>query len=255
MSQQINLFNPEFLQQKKIFTSRTMLLALGVLMAGALALVLVGRHSVGVLQAEAAAGAEQLALKKERQARVIAEFAPRQKSRELEMEIASAEADLASLHDVSKVLGGPALADSRKGFSRYFKALARQGTGDLWLTGVRIGGDGSHITLQGRAMDASLVPAYVTRLTREPAMQGKNFTSLQMNRARLKADVKVDGTVDGKDADDLVQLAPYIDFTLQDAVPERVAAVASTTVSTTASAGAPADAAQVAASIKAEAAK
>ncbi|UOD28857.1 hypothetical protein INH39_25965 [Massilia violaceinigra] len=240
MSQQINLFNPEFLKQKKIFTSGTMLLALGVLVAGALALVMMGRHSVGLLEAEAAAGADQLARKKERQARVIAEFAPRQKSRELETSIASAEADLASLHDVSKVLGGPTLAEARKGYARYFKALARQGTTDLWLTGVRIGGDGHHIGLQGRALDASLVPAYVTRLTREPAMQGKNFSSLQMSRARLK--------VEGKDGDDPGQLAPYIDFTLQDVAPERVAAAP-------AAAPAPADMKQVADSIRAEAAK
>lgn len=238
MSQQINLFNPEFLKQKKIFTSSTMLLALGVLVAGALALVLVGRHRVGALEAEAAAGAEQLAQKKERQARVIAEFVPRQKSKELEMEIAAAEADLASLHDVSKVLGGPLLADARKGYARYFKALARQGTDELWLTGVRIGGDGSRIGLQGRALDASLVPAYVTRLTREPAMQGKNFSSLQMSRARLKAE--------GKEADDPGQLAPYIDFLLQDVAPERVAA---------APAPAPAETTQVANNIKAEIAK
>ncbi|WP_208296487.1 PilN domain-containing protein [Massilia sp. CCM 8734] len=241
MSQQINLFNPEFLKQKKIFTSSNMLLALGVLVAGALAMVMVGRHSTGRLEAEAAAGADQLALKKERQARVIAEFAPRQKSRELELEIARAEADLASLHDVSKVLGGQTLVVARKGYARYFKALARQGGGDLWLTGVRIGGDGHHIGLQGRALDASLVPAFVTRLAREPAMQGKNFSSLQMSRARLQ--------LDGKDAPDPGQMAPYVDFTLQDVAPARVAGAPRAADVT------PPDMKPVAASIKAEAAK
>lgn len=238
MSQQINLFNPEFLKQKKIFTSSTMLLALGVLVAGALVLVLTGRHKVAQLEAQAVDGAEQLELKKKRQAAVIADFLPRQKSKDLEMEIAAAEADLASLHDVSKVLGGPALADARQGYARYFKALARQGTGALWLTGVRIGGDGSRIALQGRALDPSLVPAYVTRLRREPAMQGKNFSSLQMNRARIKGE--------GQEAGEPGQLAPYIDFTLQDVAPERVAAAA---------AGAPPDMKQAGAGIPAEAAK
>jgi hypothetical protein len=241
LSQQINLFNPDFLKQKKIFTSSTMLLALGVLVAGALVLALVGRHRVGALEADAAAGAEQLELKKKRQATVIAEFVLRQKSKELELEIAAAEADLASLHEVSSVLGGAALADARKGFARYFRALARQGTGELWLTGVRIGGAGNHVALQGRALDASLVPAYVTRLRREPAMQGKNFSSLEMSRARIK--------VEGKDADDPGRLAPYIDFMLQDVAPEASAAAAP------AAGAAPAEAQKVAASIKAEAAK
>ncbi|MDQ1816802.1 hypothetical protein RBA41_26210 [Massilia sp. CCM 9210] len=239
MSQQINLFNPEFLTQKKIFTSGAMLIALGVLVAGALALALMGRHSVRVLEAEAAAGAEQLELKKARQATVMAEFAPRQKSKQLENEIASAEADLASLNAVSSMLNSDTMANSRKGFSRYFKALARQSAGDLWLTGVRIGGVGSHIALQGRALDANLVPAYVSRLTREPAMRGKSFSSLQISRARLQ--------VDGKESPDPSQLAPYIDFTLQDLPPERVAGAPAS--------AAPAELAAVAARLTPEAAK
>ncbi|MDM5180315.1 hypothetical protein PO883_24340 [Massilia sp. DJPM01] len=241
MSQQINLFNPEFLTQKKVFTSSAMLLALGVLVAGALALVIMGRHSVSVLEAEAAAGAEQLDLKKKRQASAMVEFAPRQKSKELDNQIASAEAELAALHQVAAVLNGKSMSDARKGYSRFFKALARQSTGELWLTGVRIGGAESRIALQGRALDAKLVPAYVNRLTREPAMQGKSFSSLQISRARLQ--------VDGKESEDPSQLAPYIDFTLQDVAAERVA------VAAVASSAPPAELAQVAARIKAETAK
>ncbi|MFB9245148.1 hypothetical protein IV454_22120 [Massilia antarctica] len=244
MSQQINLFNPEFLTQKKIFTSHAMLLALGVLVAGALALVMVGRHTVAVLEAEAAAGAEQLALKKERQARVMTEFAPRQKSKELDNQIASAQAELASLHQVSAVLNGKTMSDARKGYSRFFKALARQSTGELWLTGVRIGGVQSQIALQGRALDANLVPAYVSRLTREPAMQGKSFSSLQISRARLQ--------VDGKESEDPSRLAPYIDFTLQDVTAERAAVSAGAVF---AAPTAPSEMTQVADRIKAEVAK
>ena len=49
MSQQINLFNPVFLKQKKVFSSIAMARALGVLAFGALAMVACGRQQVALL--------------------------------------------------------------------------------------------------------------------------------------------------------------------------------------------------------------
>ena len=60
MSQQINLFNPIFLQQKKIFSTRTMAQALGVLVLGVVAMGLYGNARVASLQKDADAGAAQL---------------------------------------------------------------------------------------------------------------------------------------------------------------------------------------------------
>ena len=66
MSQQINLFNPIFLQQKKIFSSRTMAQALAVLVLGVTAMAAYGDMRVKSLQRQADAGAAQL---QQRQAR------------------------------------------------------------------------------------------------------------------------------------------------------------------------------------------
>jgi hypothetical protein len=60
------------------------------------------------------------------------------------------------------------------------RAFSRQILNGVWLTGFSIHGAGSEIGLQGRAMQPELVPAYISRLKREPVMQGKSFATLEM---------------------------------------------------------------------------
>ncbi len=203
MSQQINLFNPALLKQKQVFTANTMLSSLGLLLAGVVALGLYAQQSVRRLETEAAAGAEQLRLKKVRQANALLEFAPRQKSKDIEAQLEDAQAMLRALHNIETTLQRGELGDTT-GYAEYFKALARQSAGQLWLTGVSIGDAGKRIDLQGRALEASLVPAYIGRLTREPVMQGKTFGSLMISRAPAADKTARSGTE-----------APFVEFSLQ----------------------------------------
>jgi hypothetical protein len=96
-------------------------------------------------------------------------------------ELAQAEARLKALHEVDTLLRGGELGAS-EGYAEYFRALARQHVNGLWLTGVSITGAGSDIEVQGRAMQAPQIPAYIARLTSEPVMRGKTFSSLLIAR-------------------------------------------------------------------------
>lgn len=207
MTQQINLFNPAFLKQKKIFTTRTMANSLALLLVGAMAVVLYGRLHTAELALRAEEGAARLAKKKQQQEKVLAEFAPRKKDGGLEAMIDAAQTEQAALRNVLALLDGGGLGNIA-GHSRYFAALARQSTGDLWLTGVTIEAAGSQIGLRGRALEPERVPAYIARLTREPVMQGKEFGSLEISRANIT----IAATSDTPAA---AELAPYIDFNLR----------------------------------------
>jgi hypothetical protein len=57
----------------------------------------------------------------------------------------------------------------------------------LWLTGVSINGAGNDIGVQGRAMQATLIPNYIARLTGERVMRGKTFASLDIGRPEAAA--------------------------------------------------------------------
>jgi Tfp pilus assembly protein PilN len=207
LSQQINLFNPIFRRQKKVFSSLAMAQALGGLVLGIAALGLYGGRQVAALEREAARGAGQLAQKQARLASVTAEFAPRKNSAELAAELAQAEAQLAALRRISGVLERGELGDTG-GYSEYLRALARQGVDGLWLTGLSITGAGSEIGIRGRALDPAQVPGYIGRLTTEPALRGKSFASLRIDEAAPL-------TRSGQDGKPVTEPAPYVEFSLQ----------------------------------------
>lgn len=211
MSQQINLFNPAFQPQKKVLTAGTMALSLLVLAGGIAALASYGRMQTAGLQAQARAGALQLERKQARLASVNLEFAPRQKNKDLDAEIAEAQAQLVALRDISRVIERGELGDTT-GYAGYFKALARQSVTGLWLTGVTVSGGGKDIGIRGRTTDPATVPGYLARLTGEPLMQGKSFASLSISQP---APVNTSGA-DGKPAQ---AAAPWVEFSLQ-SVPE-----------------------------------
>jgi hypothetical protein len=206
VSQQINLFNPDLLQKKKIFAAATMAQALALLAAGVCALAVYGSQRTVAMQKQVDSGARQLALKQSRLVSVNSDFGPRQRNPGIETQLAEAEAHLAALQRVSGVLERGELGNT-EGFADYFKALARQNLDGLWLTGLSIAAAGGDIGVAGRAVDATLLPGYLGRLAREPALQGKTFGSLQINQA---APVKTIGA-DGKES---TAPAPFVEFRL-----------------------------------------
>ncbi|MDN4060877.1 hypothetical protein QPK31_21920 [Massilia sp. YIM B02769] len=216
MSQQINLFNPIFLQQKKIFSTRTMAQALGVLVLGVAGMALYANARVSGLQKEADAGAAQLQQRQARLVAVNAEFPPRQKDPALAAAVLEAERQLGALREVSSVLQGGGLGNTR-GYAEYFRALARQHVEGLWLTGLTIDGAGSEIGVRGRALDPESVPGYLTRLTREPVMQGKAFGSLQISEGERAPPPAASAATGAPPAPAAAQAgaAPYVEFSLQ----------------------------------------
>ena len=206
MSQQINLFNPVFLQKKKVFTAAAMAAALGVLVLGLVAMGVAARVRVASLQVQADQGAAQLEKAQRRLAGVSADFAPRKEDPRVAEELAQAQGELLGLKEVAGVIERGELGDTR-GYAEYFRALARQSVDGLWLTGVTIGGAGLDLGVRGRALDPALVPGFLGRLRNESVMQGKPVASLQIGEAAALKVVK-----DGKEAS---APAPYVEFSLQ----------------------------------------
>jgi hypothetical protein len=207
MSQQINLFNPAFQPQKKVFTAATMALSLLVLVGGIAALAVYGRMQTARLEAQAGAGAVQLERKQARLASVNLDFAPRQKNKDLDAEIAEAQAQLAALRNISRVIERGELGDTA-GYAGYFKALARQSVTGLWLTGVSVSSGGRDIGIRGRTTDPATVPGYLARLTGEPLMQGKSFASLSISQPAPANTADADGKP-------VASPAPWVEFSLE----------------------------------------
>ncbi|WP_136418122.1 PilN domain-containing protein [Herbaspirillum sp. ST 5-3] len=179
MSQQINLFNPIFLKQKKYFSAVTMAQALGLILAGCALLAGYAQYQVTAYGKEAAATTAQLAATQAELGKVNATYGPRQKSKSLEDELHQAEAEVSALQHVFDTLQQGDFGNT-KGYADYLRAFAREIVNGVWLTGFTIEGAGNEIELRGRALQPELVPAYITRLKREPVLQGKSFAALEM---------------------------------------------------------------------------
>ncbi len=187
MSQQINLFRPELRKRRELLSAATLAAALLLVAAGMLAYA--GHAKWELAQAgqrlvEADAGLAklrgQLASLGTGPARAAAGMA-------LLDEVARTGARVKARHGLIETLKGGGIG-SAEGFSRYLEALARQRADGVWLTGVKVGA-GAEFTLQGRALDAGLLPGYIRLLNNEEALRGKQIG--QMNLLEKEEEVPV----------------------------------------------------------------
>ena len=179
--QQINLYQPIFRKQKKVFTAVAMLQVTGFVF---LILAAIYAYSWWQLQPfeqeleRATAEHKRLQQQVENlQARVKTEA----KSQLLEDEVKKLRRELEQKRQVSAMLSEGRFGN-QSGFSALWAGLARQHIDGLWLTGVRFENGGRKLTLSGRTISAELVPIYIQRLSREDAFSGLSFNLLEMNR-------------------------------------------------------------------------
>lgn len=173
MSQQINLFNPIFLKQKKHFSSRTMLQAMVLVVAVVAAVYGLQLYQLGTLRAQ------------ERTMRAQAQQSTQQMigastgkaSKGLEDEIKRADSDLKTLQGISGAVETE-VATGNEGFSRYLAAFARQPVSGLWLTGFTV--TGNDLEVRGRALRADLLPAFIRKLSHEELLKGRGFAAVSV---------------------------------------------------------------------------
>ncbi len=201
MSQQINLFNPVFLTQKKYFSVLTMVQALGLVVLGSVLFYAYGLYQVSELSGQADEMSKRYAAEQARLVNFANEFSPQRSREMLEEEAKRLEAQAAAQEAMLNLLKSGAMGNT-EGFSEYMRAFARQSVNGLWLTGFDITGDGTQMTLSGAALNPQLVPVYIQRLSKEKIMHGKTFDTLQMQQPKQEA---------GK------PVARYVEFSLRSA--------------------------------------
>lgn len=91
MSQQINLFNPIFMKQRKYFSLLTMLQALGMIVAGSLLFYGYALYQVNQLAGQATESTKRYDAEQARLARLAAEFSPQHANQLLQGEVQQLE--------------------------------------------------------------------------------------------------------------------------------------------------------------------
>jgi hypothetical protein len=187
MSQQINLFNPIFLKQKKYFSALTMLQALGLILLGSVLFYGYAWYQVAQMSRQTTEMGKRYAAEQARLVGYANEFSPQRAGQLLEEELKQLERRAAAQEMQLHLLQSGALGNTG-GYSEYMRAFARQSVKGLWLTAFDITGDGAQMTLSGAVLDPHLVPVYIQRLSKEKIMHGKTFATLQMQQPKAEAD-------------------------------------------------------------------
>ena len=182
MSQQINLFNPAFVQRQEHFSLMTMLQGLGLILLGSVFLYGYAAYQVEQLHKQREAGEQQVNDGQLKLARFAEEYSPQRSNQILQAEVNRLEMLVGEQEELVQVMSSGALGNS-EGYSEYMRAFSRQLVQGLWLTSFNVSGDGTQVSLSGGVMNPGLLPEYIQRLRREDVMQGKTFSALQMRQA------------------------------------------------------------------------
>ena len=187
MSQQINLFNPQLLKQKKYFSARTMTQALGLVGLGMAAFYGFASWQDRNLERHTADSTRDYEQQKQQFAKVTVELSPDKREAKLDQDLKTTEAAVASRQGLLRELQAGVAGDSA-GYSEYLRAFARQTVQGLWLTSVQIAEGGTQLTMSGRALQADLVPVLIGRLRRESVLRGRPLDGLAITQVAAGKD-------------------------------------------------------------------
>lgn len=179
MSQQINLYNPLFLKREKHFSARTMVQALGIIALGLAALYVYALVESTKAERTAQQQRQYLSGQRDQLVKLGKQISAQSISKALEAEVARTEAEVKSRLATLDALNAGELGNTA-GFSDFFAAFGRQAMAGVWLTGFNVGNSGNQLVVNGRALQADLVPAYLRALNREPMMRGRQVVEMKL---------------------------------------------------------------------------
>ena len=181
MKQQINLYQPMFRRQEKVFSAVALLQTSGVVVLALLLIYGYGQWQLYGVNKELGRLKQQQAAAAQGVIELGKRFPPKKKSKLLEAEVSRLATELEQRKLLQKAFSGGTFGNT-KGFSTYLEALARRHVEGMWLTRISIGGGGSVLGVAGSTFTPELVPLFIQRLSNEPVMSGVVFGTLVMTR-------------------------------------------------------------------------
>ena len=181
MKQQINLYQPIFRKQRKVFSAYTMLLVSLFFIFIFAAITGYELYRLEPLQQQLAMLDEDISMLEVQLKKEQGKKQSDAKTRLLKNEVARLSRELEEREKIRRALQDHEIGNS-KGFSSYLEALARQHVNGTWLTRVVIENGGTGLGLEGRTLSSELVPVYIQRLSNEQAMTGTSFNVMELRR-------------------------------------------------------------------------
>jgi len=181
IQQQINLYQPRFRKQEKVFAASSMLIVFVV------ALVFFGgiygyvKWSVGSLVAESQRLQNQQVREIARLESLSTRYPVKRNSKVLAQQLKELKSERKAKQFLIKTLTDRSLGNS-DGFSSYFAGIARQNISGMWINRLELANGGGVIGIYGSTLKPELVPQFIQALSSEGSFTGSNFQIFSMQR-------------------------------------------------------------------------
>ena len=179
--QQINLYQPLFRKQEKIFSAKTMLQGGLIVLACMLLFYGYALWQTSALSAQL----REVQERHDKMAKQTVELARLYPERGKDSQLAKRVEQLRQQVQLKQIVV-TRLADrsegNTQGYSEYLEGLARQRLPQLWLTRIAIRQGGQQLELDGSTLQPDQVPLLLQRLADEKAFNGAEFKYFTMDR-------------------------------------------------------------------------
>jgi hypothetical protein len=180
MSQQINLLNPSLIKQKDFFNPTTIVITLGILLALMLGYYSYSQKQLLLLTAQRSQIALELTTLQATLQQTALLHTPHEMNKALLVQIAQLEQKQTMQQQILQTVNQSS-ATPEKGYAALMRAFAKQSLDGLWLTNFSIDSQSEQLNINGRTLQGELVPEYISRLSNEPSLKGKQFSALNMS--------------------------------------------------------------------------
>ena len=181
MMQQINLYQPMFRRQKKLFSAVTILQIWAFFLVVLGVIYSYGASQLTPLETELIKLERDIVTLQVQMTDFKKRYPKQLKSKLLENEIARLEKELQERQIIQKMLAGRKFGNT-EGFSGYLEAMARQHIDGTWLTKIVITNGGTALALEGKTTESELLPQYIQKLSAEGVLDGLAFNVMELKR-------------------------------------------------------------------------
>jgi len=183
MFQQVNLYQPIFREERKLFSATAIGTGLGIVAAGLVTITCVSWWQVISLSRQLDGVAAQERARAGLNAASQRLFEHGETQQTLSEHVQTLALALDRRQRVLRYLSS-GKAGSNQGFATRLEALAREQIDGLWLKGATFTAEPGRFALAGSAINAELVPRYLARLANEPALAGAKVESLEIREPK-----------------------------------------------------------------------
>jgi len=183
MFQQVNLYQPIFREERKLFSATAICTGLGIVTAGLVTITCVSWWQVISLSRQLDGVAAQERGRAGLNAASQQLFEHGETEQTLSAHVQTLALALERRQRVLRFLASGE-AGSNQGFATRLEALAREQIDGLWLKGATFTAEPGRFALAGSAINAELVPRYLARLANEPALAGAKVDSLEIREPK-----------------------------------------------------------------------